>query len=66
MVGLTYSAWTVGPDGKVAPGPYDSNVGKDLLKIAVGGGRLLLASREPESLFLTLTRAHRNRREGLG
>jgi hypothetical protein len=38
MVAVTYSGWIVGADGKLGSAPYDSNAGRDPLKLAIGAG----------------------------
>lgn len=41
MVAVSYSGWIVGNDGKLSSTPYDSNVGRDPLKMALGSGTVI-------------------------
>lgn len=41
MVAVNYNGWIVGSDGKLGSSPYDSNIGRDPLKMALGGGTVI-------------------------
>lgn len=41
MVAVTYTSWVVGNDGKLAATPYESNVGRDPIKISLGSGTVV-------------------------
>jgi hypothetical protein len=66
MVAVTYSGWIVGADGKLGSAPYDSNAGRDPLKLAIGAGSppfFRLTHRHALPLTLSL---RRHCGEGLG
>lgn len=52
MVAVTYSGWIVGADGKLGSAPYDSNAGRDPLKLAIGAGSHLTPPLSPCSIPL--------------